>query len=86
MANQTPYRATPDELSAVDEGSSGGVIPEAELPAYYRREAERLRREADMAETVEMRIVLLDNAQRLDKLAESFESGSVVTRDGRTQV
>jgi len=33
--------------------------PMRNLPAYYRREAARLRGEADTAETVEMRITLL---------------------------
>jgi hypothetical protein len=48
-------------------------IPEAELPAYYRREAARLRSEADRAETVEMRITLLDTAQRTEQLATELE-------------
>jgi hypothetical protein len=46
-------------------------IPEAELLAHYRREAARLRAEADTAETVEMRVTLLDMAERLDKLADA---------------
>jgi hypothetical protein len=46
-------------------------IPEAELPAYYRRVAAHLRREADTAETIEMRIALLEVAEQLDRLAES---------------
>jgi hypothetical protein len=44
-------------------------IADAELPAYYRREAVRLRGEADIAETVEMRITLLDAAERAERLA-----------------
>ena len=51
---------------------SAEPIPDAELPASYQREAERLRREADTAETVEMRIALLDAAERFDQLAASY--------------
>jgi len=52
---------------------SGDAIREAELPAHYRREAARLRALADTAEAIEMRVVILENAERLDKLAESLE-------------
>ena len=48
-------------------------IAEADLPGYYRREAARLRSEADTAETVEMRITLLDGAQRAEQLATELE-------------
>jgi hypothetical protein len=48
-------------------------IAEADLPGYYRREAARFRSEADTAETVEMRITLLDAAQRAEQLATELE-------------
>ena len=48
---------------------SNDQIAEADLPGCYRREAERLRSEADTAETVEMRIALLDWAQWTERLA-----------------
>ena len=44
-------------------------IADAGLPDYYRREAARLRGEADTAATVEMRITLLDAAERAERLA-----------------
>ena len=70
MSESKPYSATLDELRAIDEGLAGDAIPDAELAAYYRREAARLRAQADTAETVDMRVVLLDSAEKLDKLAE----------------
>jgi hypothetical protein len=69
LIDPKPYRATPDELRAIDEALAQQPIPETELPAYYRREAARLRAEANQAETVEMRIALLEAAERADKLA-----------------
>jgi hypothetical protein len=48
-------------------------IAEADLPGSYRKEAARLRSEADTAETVEMRITLLDAAQRAEQLATELE-------------
>jgi hypothetical protein len=48
-------------------------IAEADLPGYYRREAARFRSEADTAETVEMRIILLDWAQWTEQLATELE-------------
>lgn len=73
MANDPkPYPAAPDELRAIDDGLTSDAIPEAELPAYYRREAARLRALADTAETIEMRVVILENAERLDRLAQSL--------------
>jgi ABC-type transport system substrate-binding protein len=52
MSDPKPYAATPDELRAIDEALMQEVIPAAELPAYYRREAARLRAEADTTETI----------------------------------
>lgn len=56
MSDPKPYSPTPDELRAIDEALAQEAIPAAELPAYYRVEAARLRTEADTAETVEMRV------------------------------
>ncbi len=64
-----PYIATPDELAALDDGLTGSAIPDAELPANYREEAARLRREANIPETIEMRVALLAMAEQLDQLA-----------------
>lgn len=70
-----PRRAYRDTLpTMIDVG--GQPIPESELPTHYRRQAERLRREADVAETLEMRIMLLDGERRFEELAESFSRGS----------
>lgn len=67
-----PYQATPAELRAIDEALATDAIPEAELPAYYRREAARVRAEADQAEAVEMRVALLEMAEQFDRLAETL--------------
>ena len=48
-------------------------IAEADLPGYYRKEAARLRSEADTAETVEMRNTLLDWAEWTEQLATELE-------------
>ena len=70
MKNIARYRPTPGELRAIDEALAQEAIPEDELPAYYRREAARLRAEADTAETVEKRVALLEMAERL---VQSFQ-------------
>ena len=44
-------------------------VPDADLPDLYRREAARLRQQADVAETIEMRITLLEAAKRFDQMA-----------------
>jgi hypothetical protein len=48
---------------------SDATIPDAELPDLYRREAARCRQQADVAETVEMRVILLETAERFEQLA-----------------
>lgn len=48
-------------------------IAKADLPGEYRREAARLRSEADTAETVEMRNTLLDWAEWTERLATELE-------------
>jgi hypothetical protein len=50
-------------------------VPDAELPDLYRREAAKLRQQADVAETVEMRTTLLEAADRFDKMAAESEAG-----------
>ncbi len=75
MTDPKPYSPTPDEMRAIDEALAQEAIPAAELPAYYRREAARLRAEADMTETVEMRVALLEMAERLERLAETRNTG-----------
>ena len=44
-------------------------MSDPDLADRYRAEAAKLRREADQAETVEMRIAMLDAAERFDQLA-----------------
>ena len=79
MTEPKPYRATPDELRAIYEALAHEAIPADELPAYYRRVAARFRAEADTAETVEMRVALLEVAERLEGLAgETTASGETV--------
>lgn len=53
-------------------GHTAFALGEAELPAYYRREAARLRCEVDQAETIEIRIALPEAVEQADKLAASF--------------
>lgn len=33
--NDAPYRAAPEELRVIEEGLTGGAIPEAEVPTWY---------------------------------------------------
>jgi hypothetical protein len=77
MTDPKPYRATPDELRAIDAGlldMGGPPIPNDKPADFYRAEAARLRGKADTAETIRMRITILGNAERLDKLAETFSA------------
>ena len=77
--NREPYRATPDELRAIDAGlldMGGPPIPEAELPEFYRTQAVEYRELADQAETIEMRIKLLEFAEHLDRLASGKAGAS----------
>ena len=67
----TPYHATDDELAAIDEALRQEPETDAELAEYNRTFAKLLRLQGDQAETVEMRIFLLEEAERLDKLAET---------------
>jgi len=53
--------------------SNSEQIKAADLAALYRREAARLRAEADTLETIEMRIACLDAARRFDELAMATE-------------
>lgn len=74
MTEPHPYHATPEELAAIDAALDEGgdqVIPETELPAFYRAEAAKLRHQAEAAETSEMRAFLLEAAARTERLAES---------------
>ncbi len=74
-----PYSATPDELEAIEGGLTGEMVPEAGLRAYYRLEAARLQREANTAETIEMRVTLLAMAEQLDQLARTVGGRQSVT-------
>jgi hypothetical protein len=53
---------------------NGSAVPDAELPGLYRREAERCRQQADVAETIEMRVTLLETAERFEQLAAEQEA------------
>jgi hypothetical protein len=50
-------------------------VPDADLPDLYRREAARCRQQADFAETIEMRIMLLEMAERFEQMAAEREVG-----------
>jgi hypothetical protein len=52
------------------------VPNDAELPDLYRREAAQLRQQADVADTIEMRVMLLTTAERLDRMAADREAGN----------
>ncbi len=71
MSDSKPYRAADDELVAIDEALGQEPATDADLAEYNRSFAKLLRLKADQAETVEMRIFLLEEAERLDKLAET---------------
>ena len=48
---------------------------DTDLPDLYRREAARYRQQADVAETVEMRVMLLETAERFEQMAAEQEAG-----------
>jgi hypothetical protein len=48
--------------------------PDSELPDLYRREATRCRQQADIADTIEMRVMLLETAARFEQLAAEQEA------------
>lgn len=52
--------------------------PEAgtDLADLYRREAARYRQQADVAETIEMRVMLLETARRFEQMAAEKEAGA----------
>ena len=54
--------------------NSGTPVPEKNLPELYRREAARCQRQADVAETIEMRVMLLETAKRLEQMAAEQEA------------
>jgi hypothetical protein len=60
-------------MDKVDEDNS--PVPDADLSDLYRRQATRLRQQADVAETIEMRVMLLETARRLDRMADEREPG-----------
>jgi hypothetical protein len=51
------------------------AVPDDDVPDLYRREAVRLRQQADVAETIEMRVMLLETAKRFDRMAAEYEGG-----------
>jgi hypothetical protein len=53
-------------------------VPDAELPGLYRREAAALRQQADIAETIELRVMLLETAKRFDRMAAELEASYAV--------
>jgi hypothetical protein len=48
-------------------------VPDTDL---YRREAARCRQQADVAETIEMRVILLEMAERFEPTAAEREAGA----------
>jgi hypothetical protein len=50
------------------------AVPNNDLPHIYRREAVRLRQQADLAETIEIRVMLLETAKRFEQLAAEYEA------------
>jgi hypothetical protein len=69
-----PYVADPDKLEAIDEGLAGEPGSDAELAEHYRQVADRLRREANIAETETMRDQLRAIAWRFDRLADAIKA------------
>ena len=51
------------------------AVSDGDLPDLYRRQAVRLRQEADLAETLEMRVMLLETAKRLSRWPQSIKTG-----------
>ena len=76
MNSRKPYGGVRRELTATDKALADDAITDAELPSHYRAEAAKLRRHADTAETIEMRITLLDGAEWFDRLAETVAAAS----------
>ena len=60
-------------MDKIDENNS--PVPDADLPDLYRREAAQLRQQADVAETIEMWVMLLETARCLDRIADEREAG-----------
>jgi hypothetical protein len=69
-----PHVADPDELEAINEGLAGEPGSDAELAEHYRQVADRLQREANIAETETMRDQLRTIARRFDQLAEAIKA------------
>jgi hypothetical protein len=66
-----PYRGTPDELAAIDAARAEEAISDAELLAYFRGVAERLRGEAERTGNLDARLELLALAEKFDQFADS---------------
>jgi hypothetical protein len=49
-------------------------VPNTEIADLYRRKAKRFRRQADVAETIEMRVMLLEAANQFDQKATDHEA------------
>jgi hypothetical protein len=56
---------------------NGSAVSDAELPDIYRREAARCRQQADAADTIEMRVMLLETAERFEQLAAEQEASQM---------
>ena len=59
------------ELRTIAETPAQEAIPTAELRAYYRTEAARFWLEAYSVESIEVRMALLEMADRLERLANT---------------
>jgi hypothetical protein len=51
------------------------AVSDDDLPDLYRRQAVRLRQQADLAETLEMRVMLLETAKRFEQMAAEHKAG-----------
>lgn len=60
-------------MDRVDENNP--PVRDADLPDLYRRQAALLRQQADVAETIEMRVMLLETAKRFEQMAAEQEGG-----------
>ena len=60
-------------MDRVDDNSQ--PLSDAELSELYRREAARLRQQADIAESIEMRAVLLEAADNFERMAAQRGAG-----------
>jgi hypothetical protein len=53
---------------------NGSAVSDAELTDLYLREAARCRQQADVTDTIEMLVMLLETAERFEQLAAEQEA------------